>query len=161
MTRFCPGSWATTATAARKAGELVHKGMAILVAAALFASGLAVGALGVHLFYSARIVGAGGPPLPVGPMFERWLLRELDLSESQRHEVREILERSRAEADELRREMGPRLQAMNRRTTEAVYDVLTPAQRDKLDELMARQERRHGGFGGDGPPPGRRFGRRP
>lgn len=134
--------------------------MAILVAAALLASGLAIGALGVHLFYSQRIVSAGGPPMPVGPMFERWLVRRLDLSDAQRDEVREILDRSRIETDELRREMGPRLQAMNRRTTEAISEVLTPEQREKLEEFMARQERHRRGFRGEGPP-GRRRGRRP
>ncbi len=136
--------------------------MAILAAAALFASGLAIGALGVHLFYAQKIATVGGPPMPVGPMFERWLFRHLDLSERQRVEVREILERSRAEADELRREMGPRVRIMNRRTAEAISEILTPEQREKMEELMARRERRQRGLRpGEGGPPERRFGRRP
>ncbi len=136
--------------------------MAILAAAALFASGLAIGALGVHLFYAQKIASVAGPPMPVGPMFERWLFRHLDLSDRQRIEVREILEQSRAEADELRREMGPRLQMMNRRTADAISEILTPEQREKMEELMARREQRQRRFRpGEGPPRNGRFGRRP
>ena len=141
--------------------ERLNKGAAILVAAALFASGLAIGALGVHLFYAQKITGGGGPPMPVGPMFEPWLLRRLDLSETQRVEVRAILERSRAEAEELRREVGPRLQRMNRQTAAAISEILTPEQRRKMDEQMAHWERRQRRFQpGGGPPHGRGFGRR-
>lgn len=136
--------------------------MAILVAAALFASGLAIGALGVHLFYAQKIANVGRPPMPVGPMFEPWLFRHLDLSARQRTEIREILEQSRAEAEELRREMGPRLRMMNRHTAEAISEILTPEQREKMERLMARREQRQRRFRpGEGPPRERRFGRRP
>lgn len=118
------------------------RGAAVLVAAALFASGLAVGALGVHLFYAQKIAHAGGPPMPVGPMFERWLLRGLDLSEQQRREIREVLDLGRSEAEELRAEIGPRLQEMNRRTAAAIAEILTPEQRRVFEEQMARWERR-------------------
>ncbi len=139
----------------------LNKGLAILVAAAHLASGLAIGALGVHLFYAQRIAGGGGPPMPVGPMFEPWLVRRLDLSETQRIEVRTILERSRAEAEELRREVGPRLERMNRQTAAAISEVLTPEQREKMDEQMARWEQRRRRFEpGDGSQHRRGFGRR-
>ena len=139
----------------------MNKGLAILVAAALLASGLMIGALGVHLFYAQRIARGGGPPMPVGPMFEPWLVRRLDLSETQRVEVRTILERSRAEAEELRREVGPRLERMNRQTAAAISEVLTPEQREKMDEQMARWKQRRHRFGpGDGPQHRRGFGRR-
>ena len=137
------------------------KGMAVLLAAALFTSGLAVGALGVHLFYSQRISGLGGPPMPVGPMFERWLDRSLDLSERQRREVGEILRDSRSEAEELRREMGPKLHAMNRKTIESIAEILTPEQRERFDEQMQRWQRRQRRFEpGEGPPRDRGFERR-
>lgn len=140
----------------------LNKGIAILVASALFASGLAIGALGVHLFYAQKITGGGGPPMPVGPLFERWLIRSLDLSEEQRVEVRSILQASRVEAEELRREMGPRLETMNRQTAAAISEVLTPEQRAKLDVHMERWERRQRRFGPpDGPRRGRGRGRRP
>ncbi len=145
----------------RRIETALNKGMAILVAAALFASGLAIGALGVHLFYAQKIAGGGGPPMPVGPMFERWLVRSLDLSEQQRVEVRAILKEGRSEAQELRREMGPRLERMNRQTVAAISEILTPEQRKKMDEQMVRWERRQRRFRpGDGPPPGRAPGRR-
>ena len=145
----------------RKIETSLNKGLAILVAAALLASGLAIGALGVHLFYSQRIAGGGGPPMPVGPMFEPWLFRRLDLSEAQRVEVRAILEGSRAEAEELRREVGPRLERMNRQTAAEISAILTPEQREEMDEQMARRERRRRRFEpSDGPPHRRGFGRR-
>lgn len=140
----------------------MNKSLAILAAAALFASGLAIGALSVHLFYSQKIVGAGGPPMPVEPVFERWLLRHLDLSAEQRGQVREILERSRVEAEELRRNLGPRLRAMNRRTADDLAEILTSEQRERLEEFMARREQRRRRFrDGDGPPRDRRFGPQP
>lgn len=137
------------------------RGLAILLAAALFASGLAVGALGVHLFYAHRVVAFGAPPMPVGPMFERWLERSLELSEPQRREVGEILERSRFEAEVLRREMGPRLHAMNRQTIESIAAVLTPEQRERFEQEMTRWERRQRRFeSGVGPARDRGFERR-
>ena len=135
----------------------MSRGAAVLVAAALFASGLAVGALGVHLFYAQKIAHAAGPPMPVGPMFERWLLRGLDLSEEQRREIRGILDQSRSEAELLRAEIGPRLQEMNRQTAEAISEVLTPEQRRVFEEQMARWERRQRRFA---PPDGRPLPRR-
>lgn len=137
------------------------KGLAILMAAALFASGLAVGALGVHLFYAHRVSGFAAPPMPVGPMFERWLERSLDLNEAQRREVREILERSRLEAELLRREIGPRLHTMNRGTIESIAELLTPEQRERFEREMMRWERRQRRFeSGTGPPRDRGFERR-
>ncbi|MFQ5525301.1 MAG: hypothetical protein ACE5GX_03490 [Thermoanaerobaculia bacterium] len=139
----------------------MNKALAILAAAALFASGLAIGALGVHLFYSQKVTGAASPPMPVGPMFERWVVRYLDLNKEQRGQVREILEHSRIEAEELRREMGPRLEMLNRQTTEAIAEVLTPEQRAQFERFMERRQRRRHGFRGEGPPHGRRPDRRP
>ncbi len=136
----------------------MNKGIAILAAAALFASGLAIGALGAHMVYSQRIERPTAPPMPVGPMFERWLTHNLELSERQRDEVREILERSRREAEALRRDFGPRLRAMNTETMEAISEVLTPGQRARLQEFMSRQERRRERFRGEGPPSDRRRG---
>lgn len=140
------------------------KGLAVLLAAALFASGLAVGALAAHMFYAQKIFGHGGPPMPVGPRFEGWLEHSLDLTAEQRREVGAILERSRREADELRLEMGPRLRRMNRRTVEDISQVLTPEQRERFEEHMARWDRRQRRFGpGRGPALGEGLGgdRRP
>lgn len=82
--------------------------------------------------------------MPMGPMFERWLTHRLDLDSEQRQRVDEILRESRVEVDQLRNEMGPRLRTLNRRTAEAISEVLTPEQREQLEEFMARRQR---GFG--------------
>lgn len=130
--------------------------MAIVASAALFASGLAVGALGVHLFYSQKIVAAGGPPVPIGPGFERFLVHRLDLDDEQRERARVILEDSRFRAEELRREMRPRVRAMNQEAAEALAEILTPEQQAKLTELMERREQReHRLREREGPPRGR------
>ena len=121
-----------------------------------------MGALGVHLFYAEKLADVGAPPMPVGPIFQRWLVRSLDLSAEQRVEVQAILEAGHVEAEELRREMGPRLERMNQDTAAAISEVLTPEQRQKMDELMARRERRQRRFRpGDGPPRDRGRGPRP
>lgn len=132
----------------------MNRGLAILAAAALFASGLAIGALGVHLFYSQRIMAPpGGPPMPGGPVFERWLLHRLDLTAEQRDRAREVLEASRLEAEGLRREMGPKLHALNRRTSEALAEILTAEQRRRMEEFMEQRQRRQRRFRGRGGPP--------
>lgn len=123
----------------------MNRGPALLAAAALFTSGLAIGALGVHLFYSQQILGRMGPPLaakPMGPLLEEWLERSLDLTDEQRDQVRIILADSRARAEELRHEVGPRLIAINQEASERISEVLTPAQQLEFDRMRERLEHR-------------------
>ncbi len=99
--------------------------------------------------------------MPVGPMFGHWIERELELSASQRDQVREILEQSRREAEAIRRDVGPRIIGINRSTAEAISEVLTPAQREKLAAWMETRERRQRRFGDREQPPHRRRRRGP
>lgn len=92
-----------------------------------------------------------GPP-PIfeagGPLDER-----LGLTPAQRDTIRRIVERDRARADSLLREMRPRLRARFDSTTAAVEAVLTPEQRDEFRRFREEQrERRRGRRGGERPP---------
>ncbi len=69
-------------------------------------------------------------------------LRELDLSDNQRAQVRAILETSRERAEELR-SAGPgpetreQLHALRQETRALIHEVLTPAQRTELAQKRA------------------------
>lgn len=137
----------------------MNRGIALLAAAALFASGLAVGALGAHLVYAEKITSRMEPPMPIGRMFGPWIERELDLTATQRNQVRAILDQSRSEAEAIRKELGPKLGEVNRTTTEALAEVLTPEQLDKMTRWMDRRGRFERRFRGEGT--GNRGPRRP
>ena len=54
----------------------------------------------------------------------------------------EILERSHAEGDALRREMLPRLRTTMAETRDRIREVLTPEQQAKFEELQHQHSRR-------------------
>lgn len=131
----------------------MNRSASILVVAALFLSGVAIGALGMHLYYWQKL-GARGPggPMPHGPMMIGWMERELDLSPDQREAIREILADSVRRSGELRHEMRPRIEGLMRETSERIAEVLTTEQRRRYEELRSRQRQRFdSGFLG---PPG-------
>lgn len=70
-----------------------------------------------------------------GPLDER-----LGLTPQQRDTIRRIVERDRAKADSLFREMRPRLRARYDSTSAAIEAVLTPEQREEFRRF--REERR-------------------
>ncbi|HEX2189555.1 MAG TPA: hypothetical protein VHG51_11685 [Longimicrobiaceae bacterium] len=88
-----------------------------------------------------------GPP-PIfeegGPLDER-----LRLTPAQRDTIQRIVERDRARADSLFREMRPRLRARYDSTVAAVEAVLTPEQREEFrrfrEEHRERRRARRGG----------------
>ena len=67
------------------------RGLSILAVSALFLSGVAIGALGMHLYYAERLERPGAPPEMAARHFGERLERELELSAEQRAEIREIL----------------------------------------------------------------------
>jgi Spy/CpxP family protein refolding chaperone len=153
----------------------MNKTVAILAVCALFVSGVVIGALGMHLFYVQRLMRPGEPPAMAGRLLTGYLERQLDLSEEQQSEIREILGASRRQGAELRQRMRPEVEALMGQTRQAIVEVLTPEQRQKLDDIRRRDRRplerlflgpadgspeRPGGPGG-GPPDGRRGRRRP
>jgi len=115
----------------------MSRGWAIVIVAALFLSGVSIGALGMHL-YDLRIAGSfhgpfGGPP----PRAFGWLLESrLDLTPEQREKIATIRRESWRESESLRREVHPRLEKQMEATRQKILAVLTPGQREKLEKFV-------------------------
>lgn len=113
----------------------MNRGWALLSVAALFLSGVAIGALGMHLVDGHREPpGPPGPPVPRRVVMDE-LGRTLDLTPEQRDAVGRLLDESRREGDEMRRELRPRLEAHLAETERKLVDLLTPAQRERYEAL--------------------------
>jgi Spy/CpxP family protein refolding chaperone len=145
-------------------GRIRTKGITLL-AVTFLAGALAGGA-------AERIRMAKRPPPPVEPpdfgmmaggrpgMLPRWF-QQLDLTEEQRDQIRQIIESRREPTEQVMREMMPRLRAASDSVMAEIRAVLTPEQLEKWDELQAEMRRRGGqmrqgmgrGKGPGGPPP--------
>lgn len=142
----------------------MNRSTSLAVVAALFLSGVAIGALGMHLHYWRTLAPRHGgflhspPPgsAPAAPpsMTIGWMERELDLNAEQRDAIREILTDSMRRGGEMRRELRPRVEELMRQTSERIAEVLTDEQRRRYDELKRRQGD-HFERGFLGPPGGR------
>lgn len=122
----------------------MSRSWSILVVAALFLSGVAVGALGMHLYYWQRLessAGPGGGPVHA-PMMMGWMERELELSAEQREEIRAILADSMRRGGEMRRELRPRVEELMRDTSDRIAEVLTEEQLERFQEMRTRQRHR-------------------
>jgi len=137
------------------------RGSALLSVAALFFSGVAIGALGVFLYIDdrpgQRVRGERpGPP----PRFAMQTMAEaLDLTPEQREQIQAIHRESRRTAEEIRHEMRPRLEDHIEQTRERMIAVLTPEQQERFEEMRdrfgARMDRFFLGEGRGGGPPRR------
>jgi hypothetical protein len=114
----------------------------VLLLVGVFAAGGLAGA-GVDRWLAGTCAADAPPPPapPLGPME----LVELGLSPEQQQQARAIGERHRPELEALRRELMPRALEIHERMQRELREVLTPAQRQRLDELLGRRR--------DGPPP--------
>jgi Spy/CpxP family protein refolding chaperone len=92
--------------------------------------------------------GPGGPPPPDRLIAD--LDRELDLSDAQENQIRQILDSQRATIRQLQEESRERFNAMQRDLDSAIAAVLTPEQSAKFKEWAARERA--------GPPRGGRRG---
>jgi hypothetical protein len=104
-------------------------------------------------FLAGAILGAGlyrwlEPSLPIPPAPVFHMLGELDLSPQQQVQAQKIVERHEPELRAILAEGFPKLRAVHTEMTRELRTILTPAQRQKLDEL----ERRRPPLGGFAPP---------
>ena len=115
----------------------MSRGWAILIVAALFLSGVSVGALGMHL-YDQRIAGSFHGPFGFPPprAIGRLLESRLELTPEQREKIATIRRESWRESESLRREVHPRLQKQMEATRQKILAVLTPEQREKLEKFV-------------------------
>ena len=134
--------------------------VAVAAAITLVMSGIVVGALGTYLFLergerAPRMWGPPPPhppPHPPGP-FTREMESRLALSEDQLTQIHEILRESREQADGIRRELRPRLEAHLDATRKRIAETLTPEQRTKFEAMVSEDRTRADRFFLDGPPP--------
>lgn len=121
----------------------MNRSSSLLVVAALFLSGVAIGALGMHLYYWQKLAPreGRGPMMPSAGMVG-WMDRELELSPDQRDAIREILADSMRRGGEMRRELRPRVEELMRETSERIGEVLSDEQRRRWEELRGRQRHR-------------------
>ena len=136
----------------------MNRSTSLLVVAALFLSGVAIGALGMHLYYWQTLDSSprGGfmrSPVPM-PKVMGWMEQELDLTAEQRAAIREILADSMRRGSEMRDEMRPRVEELVRETSDRIDAVLTEEQRRRYQELRQRRGQ-HFERGFLGPPGGR------
>lgn len=120
----------------------MNKGVAILAVCALFFSGIAIGALGMHLYFARRLTEPGAPPAMATRMLGGHLDRRLDLTAEQEREIGDILAESRREAAELRDRMRPEVEALVRRTQERIAAVLSEEQRRQFEDMRRFEGRR-------------------
>ncbi len=114
----------------------MSRGWALLAVAALFLSGVSIGALGMHLYYrhlALEFRGPFGPPRT----FARMLESRLDLTPEQKEKIAAIRRESWRESESLRQEIHPRLDKQLEATRQKILAVLTPEQRGTL-EAFAR-----------------------
>ena len=120
----------------------MSRSLSILVVAALFLSGVAIGALGMHLYYWERMSPRPLDGPPMSPWIGGWMARELDLSADQQREIEEILQASRRRSAEIRQEVRPRVEELMTETSRRIAEVLTEEQRRRFEQLQRRQRHR-------------------
>lgn len=121
---------------------------------ALFLSGICVGGLGSWMFAEQRVIDSlTQEPQPFHKAIMRKLTRELDLSETQRTCIAEIVSNTHGELAALRERFRPEREEILRRSREALKAELSPEQQSKFDEIYRKMEERrrkmgHGRRGG-------------
>ena len=118
----------------------MRRGTALAAVTAIFLVGVLVGVLATHLFYLRQLRQPGGFLDLSTRLIAADLDRRLDLTSDQRRQIREVLEQSRRQAVELRRQMAPEILALADDTHERIRAVLTSEQQEKFERL--RQHRR-------------------
>ena len=107
---------------------LASRATAAAVLAAVFAAGMAVGGA------LARRAGANEPPpatVNVPSAFD-----QLGLTDDQRRRMDSVMERMRPRSESVLSAALPRLRALADSTDAAVREILTPAQRQRLDSIL-------------------------
>ena len=146
--------------------------LAVAAVFALFIAGIAVGALGTHLFYDRQIAHPGDFPMMSHRVFFDRMRDRLRLTSEQKKTIDDILERTHEKATDLRHEIQPHIHALMDRAHEEIEGILSPEQRKKFKSLVERHRRRAERFllgppggrphgPGHGPGHGRRWGRGP
>lgn len=117
---------------------------AALLVAAVFAAGVAVGALGMHLLehHPRWSGGPSGPRSERGDGFADRLRDRLDLTPEQTERIAAIMREARAEARALHERLRPEARALMEQSEQRIREVLTPAQLGEFEKLRAEHRER-------------------
>jgi Spy/CpxP family protein refolding chaperone len=88
-----------------------------------------------------RMGGHTDEPRPFSRRATERLMRELELSAAQRSAVDSLLERHLERTREIQRTTRPRLDSITKETHNELMEILTPAQRQRFEELHERRGR--------------------
>jgi Spy/CpxP family protein refolding chaperone len=125
---------------------------AVAAALALLVSGMAIGALGTYLVLERPRGPAETPARPAPGSFTREVETRLELTEDQKKRIEALIKESRREADEIRRELRPRLEQYLETTRTRFDALLTPEQRARFEELYRQDRQRAERFFLEHPP---------
>ena len=110
----------------------------------VFLVGAAAGSLGTAVYLKHRMekftAGRPGRPPRTAFLMER-LSKQLDLTDVQRAEVREIVEEYQEKILAIRRTFVPQLKEINDQTFALIRDKLNKEQQQKLDKLHEKLRR--------------------
>ncbi|MBW2368746.1 MAG: hypothetical protein JRH15_12760 [Deltaproteobacteria bacterium] len=117
----------------------------------IFSVGFLSGVIGSHLYVRNRIEKSIAAGNPHAMRFMGHLFRKLDLSQSQRKAIEDILASSREKWVDLRVRYRPEFEAAFEDTLDQVKAVLRPEQKAKLEKMIAKMKGRIQRLGGRGP----------
>ena len=120
---------------------------ATLLLGGMFVLGLACGALGMAAFTLHRFHEGGFSHERMERFVVRRLTHRLDLDETQRKTVEEVVHKTRLRLEEVHAEVAPKIEAILDDACREILPSLNPSQQKKLEEIRAeareRLRRRH------------------
>jgi hypothetical protein len=112
-----------------------------LLAALLFVSGVAVGALG-HLYYTKSTVSAKTTAEDFRQHYISEMRSKLNLTATQVNQLEGILDETKAKVKAVRDAYHPQMLQIKAEQINQVKSILTPAQIPAYEQLVAERERR-------------------
>jgi hypothetical protein len=111
----------------------------------VFLAGVLVGSLGMGMYLKNRMerFGPGGPPPHERPdLIMKRLSRDLGLTQTQRVEIKKILEESEAKISAIRDQFIPKMEAIADQSFAAMKEKLNADQQKKLERIKEKLDRR-------------------
>ena len=118
-----------------------------LLLGGMFVLGLACGILGTAAYTMHRFHRGGFPHERMERFVVRRLTHRLDLDETQRKTIEEVVHKTRLRLEEVHAEVAPKIEAILDDAYREILPTLNPGQQTKLqairDEARERLRRRH------------------
>ena len=143
----------------------IKKSKVVLGTLLVLALGVFAGAFGANIYFKHRIeqfFSKSDPP-PVVHLFMKRLSNKLDLTDTQRREIEEIVRQSHRELREVRSKFRPEIEAIMNSAFADIEEKLDEEQQQKLNEFRERFSFSHGrkrAYGTRSPKPRDRISRR-